>query len=108
MSTIPPDFALSLRAWPKEDNGSALPTLIQRINTERGDFRNLTEEDLEAEVAREEALGVKAEHEDDASSESEDEPGPDRAKVVMEQKHQMLMWLEYVATPETQRRESCE
>lgn len=97
MSEIPADFALSLRAWPNADNGSALPTLIQRINTERGDFRNLTEEDLEGEIAREEALGVKVAHEDDASSESEDEVEPDRAKVVMEQKHQMLMWLEYVA-----------
>lgn len=97
MSKIPPDFALSLRAWPKEDNGSALSTLIQRINTERGDFRNLTEEDLEAEIAREEALGVEEAHEDDASSESEDETEPDRVKEVMEQKQQMLMWLEYVA-----------
>lgn len=97
MSKIPPDFALSLRAWPTDNNGSALPTLIQRINTERGDFRNLTEDDLGAEIAREEALGVKAAHEDDVSSEDEDEAEPDRAKEVMEKKQQMLMWLEYGA-----------
>lgn len=97
MSAVPPDFELSLRAWPKDDNGSALPTLIQRINTERGDFRNLTEEDLLAEIEKEEASGVKVAHEDDASSESEEEAEPDRSKEVMEQKQQMMEWLQYVA-----------
>lgn len=97
MSAIPPDFELSLRAWPNDDTGSALPTLIQRINTERGDFRNLTEEDLLAEMEKEEASGVKATHEDDVSSESEDEVEPDRLTEVMEQKQQMMEWLQYVA-----------
>lgn len=97
MSAIRPDFELSLRSWPKEDNGSALPTLIQRINTERGDFRNLTEEDLLAEIEREEASGVKVAHEDDVASESEDEAEPDHVKEVMDQKQQMIEWLQYVA-----------
>ena len=97
MSAIPSDFELSLRAWPKDDNRSALPALIQRINTERGDFRNLTEEDLLAETEKEEVSGVKLAHEDNETSESEDEGEPDRVKEVMDQKQQMMEWLQYVA-----------
>ncbi len=98
MSSIPPGFALSLRPWPKDNiEGSQLSSLIQRIYAERGDFRNLTEEGLEAEIDRENASGAEVEEDDAASSDSEDEPEPDRAKEVLEQKQQMMLWLQYVA-----------
>ena len=87
MSAIPSDFELSLRAWPKDDTGSALPTLIQRINTERGDFRNLTEDDLLAEIEKEEASGLNTTHEDDVSSESEDDAEPDRKSTRLNSSH---------------------
>lgn len=70
-----------------------MPTLIQRINAERGDFRNLTEEALEAEIAKK-IVDPNAIVEDVASSESEDEAEPDRAKLLMEEKGKLLQLLE--------------
>lgn len=87
------DFKLSLRPWPKESQGSTLPTLIQRINAERGDFRNLTEAALEAEITKK-LVDPNAIVEDGASSESEDEPEPDRLKELMEQKGKLLQLLD--------------
>ena len=46
---------LSLRALPKVDpNKESLPFLISRINTQRGSFRNFTEESLEEEIRSQE------------------------------------------------------
>lgn len=93
MSNIPGQFPLSLRAWPtKEGGGSALPTLISRINSERGEFRNLTEEDLRDEIAKAE-VDTTADNEE-RESEGEDEAAPDRVKEVMDAKAEMLAQIE--------------
>ena len=93
MSCIPDNFPMSLRPWPtKEAYGSALPTLISRINAERGQFRNLTEEDLLEEIAKGE--NEAAADNEDMSTEDETEAAPDRQKEVMDAKAEMLAQLE--------------
>jgi hypothetical protein len=93
MSSIPDNFPMSLRAWPtKESNGSALPTLISRINAERGQFRNLTEEDLLEEIAKGENKA--AGDNEETTTEDEAEATPDRLKEVMDAKAEMLAQLE--------------
>lgn len=93
MSNVPAQFPLSLRPWPTKDDGrSALPTLISRINAERGEFRNLTEEDLLEEIAKAEQLDTEADNEE-GETEDEDE-APDRLKEVMDAKAEMLGQIE--------------
>lgn len=92
-AAIPDRSPISLRAWPKqEDKSSELSSLISRINVERGSFRNITEEGLDAEIA-------KAETSDAASSGGESEEGdgdePDRIKELAIAREGMLGQLEY-------------
>jgi len=86
-----PEFPISLRTWPSKDGNAtdALPSLIQRINAERGGFRGLTEESLLQEIAEAEAG-----KEEDSSDEEQDEDDekPDRLQIAREE---MLRQLEY-------------
>lgn len=44
-------FAISLRAWPAQDvSKETLPSLISRINEQRGSFHSITESKLEEEI----------------------------------------------------------
>lgn len=44
-------FSISLRAWPAQDaSKESLPSLISRINEQRGTFRNISESTLEEEA----------------------------------------------------------
>lgn len=97
MTSIPNDLPISLRSWPASSSNdtNSLPTLIQRINFERGGFRDISEESLRQEIAEEEAASSPAE--EDGSSEEEDgEEEPDRIKEFMTAKEEMLGRLEYV------------
>jgi len=91
MESIPNGFPISLQSWPstEEDPNSALPVLIQRINFERGGFRELTEEGLRQEIAE-----AEAENAEDDSSEDEEEEKPDRMKELMTTREEMLGELE--------------
>ncbi|KAH7312018.1 subunit 17 of mediator complex-domain-containing protein [Rhexocercosporidium sp. MPI-PUGE-AT-0058] len=96
MDTIPNEFPISLRSWPSANSNDALPSIIQRINLERGGFKNITEESLREEIAREELNNG-----DNGDSSSEDEEEPDKAKELntareefigqIEQAHQASM-----------------
>ncbi|KAH9213816.1 subunit 17 of mediator complex-domain-containing protein [Leptodontidium sp. 2 PMI_412] len=96
MDAIPNEFPISLRSWPSANSNDALPSIIQRINLERGGFQNITEESLREEIAREELNNG-----DNGDSSSEDEEEPDRAKELnaareefigqIEQAHQASM-----------------
>ena len=49
-------LSVSLQAFPPPDkNKESLQYLIERVNAQRGSFRNVTEEILEDEIRREEA-----------------------------------------------------
>jgi mediator of RNA polymerase II transcription subunit 17 len=96
MGSIPPTFPISLRSWPSttKDNGpNALPTIIQRINFERGGFQNITEESLRQEIAEAELSNGGADEND--SSDEEDEEEPDRLKEVMTARDEMIKQIEY-------------
>ncbi len=63
---------LPLRVWPKDDaNKKSLPSLIQRINEQKGPFRSVTEASLEEEIRAQEARD--AQQDEDAADDSGDE-----------------------------------
>lgn len=91
MATIPNEFPISLRSWPSANRNDALPSIIQRINAERGGFRNITEESLREEITREEQNNG-----DNGESESEDEEEPDKAKELETARGEFIGQIEYV------------
>jgi mediator of RNA polymerase II transcription subunit 17 len=97
MPALPTQFPVSLRPWPLSDGdpSNALPSLIQRINSERGGFLGLDEDELREEVAREEAGAGTGEEDDDASPE-EGEDRPDRMKELATAREEMLAQIEYL------------
>ena len=97
MSSIPNDFPISLKSWPSSNSNepSSLATLIQRINVERGGFRDISEDSLRQEIAEAEAESSPGE-EDGSSGEEDEEEEPDRMKELMTAKEEMLLQLEYV------------
>ena len=72
---------LSLQAFPKENNDKqSISYLIQRINDQKGSFRSITEESLEAEIQaggpngidREDAIVEPTEEGEDGKQKEED------------------------------------
>ncbi|TVY33593.1 Mediator of RNA polymerase II transcription subunit [Lachnellula subtilissima] len=95
MASIPNEFPISLKSWPSSNSNdpTSLPTLIQRINFERGGFRDISEESLRQEIAESEAEGSNGE--DDGSSEEEEgDEEADRMKELMTARDEMLVQLE--------------
>jgi mediator of RNA polymerase II transcription subunit 17 len=92
MESIPREFPISIRSWPStsNDGGAALPTLIQRVNAERGGFVGISEESLQQEIAEAEAQGA-----DDDNASEEAEAKPDRVKEIQLAREEMLKQLEY-------------
>jgi mediator of RNA polymerase II transcription subunit 17 len=97
MGSIPNDFPISLRSWPSKQNDlkTGLPTLIQRINLERGGFREISEESLKQEIANVVAAGTSSNGASDDEEEAEEENEPDRLKEVMTVREEMLGHVEY-------------
>jgi mediator of RNA polymerase II transcription subunit 17 len=94
MGTIPDQFPISLRAWPSKDEKTVpLPSLISRINNERGSFREITEEDLTEELKKDEA-GLGSSKGDDESEVEDVEEEPDRSKELMKARGEILGQLE--------------
>lgn len=85
MDTMPNDFPISLRSWPSANSHDALPSIIQRINLERGGFQNITEESLREEIAREAMSNG-----DNGESSSEDEEEPDKAKELNTAREELI------------------
>jgi mediator of RNA polymerase II transcription subunit 17 len=97
MSSVPGNLPISLRSWTsnsKDNDPRHLPTIIQRINFERGGFHNITEESLRQEIAEAE---LNNEGDDDGSSEEEDEEEPDRAKELLAARDEILRQIECVS-----------
>ena len=95
MGSIPAQFPLSLRAWPsKGDNATALPSLITRINAERGNFRTVTEETLEGEIRQSQISKEASAVVGDSDEVVEEEP--DRLKELTTAREDILIQLEYV------------
>ncbi|TVY59479.1 Mediator of RNA polymerase II transcription subunit 17 [Lachnellula cervina] len=95
MASIPNEFPISLKSWPSSNNNdsTSLPGLIQRVNFERGGFRDISEESLRQEIAETEAESSNGE-EDGSSEEGEREEEPDRMKELMTARDEMLVQLE--------------
>jgi mediator of RNA polymerase II transcription subunit 17 len=74
----------------------ALPFLIQRINSERGGFLNLDEDELREEIAKEEAGGEIAN--DEAASPEDGDEKPDRMKELIAAREEMLVQIEYASS----------
>ena len=57
---------ISLKAWPATDaNKTTLPSLISRINEQRGSFRNISESKLEQESQETDPVEVELEDNED-------------------------------------------
>ena len=98
MASIPNEFPISLQAWPTKNNDSdtSLRSLIERINLQRGSFREISEESLRQEIAEEEA-GKNAEDDDGTSEDDDDEEEhPDRLKELMKARDELIGQIEYV------------
>jgi hypothetical protein len=94
MSSIPGQFLISLRAWPsKDDKAVPLSSLILRINSERGSFREVTEEDLTEEAQKDEA-GAGIGNDDGGSEEEDVDEEPDRVKELAKARGEILEQLE--------------
>jgi len=95
MGSIPGNLPISLQAWPTPKNTEGQPTLIQRIDFERGGFINVTEEGLREEIAEAEAQAQAAldGDEDEESSGEEEEPAPNPENVLAAQKQSMMNFI---------------
>jgi Subunit 17 of Mediator complex len=92
MGSLPSDFAISLRARPSSKTDANLPSVIERINIERGGFQNITEESLRQEIAEAE---LDNEDGDENGTSDEEEEEPDRMKELMTSREAMLGQIEY-------------
>jgi mediator of RNA polymerase II transcription subunit 17 len=102
MGSLPTDFPISLKARPSSKTTTTLPSLIGRINIERGGFLNITEESLRQEIAEAE---LDNENGDENGTSDEDEEEPDRVKELMTSREEILGQIEY-AFP-AQRKSTC-
>jgi mediator of RNA polymerase II transcription subunit 17 len=96
MPALASEFPVSLRSWPLRDGdpSKSLPSLIQRINSERGGFLGLNEDVLRQEIAKAEA-DAGGDDDDGAILEEKDEK-PDRIKDIVTARDEMLVQIEYV------------
>jgi len=88
---------LPLRPAPSSGLANSLPTLIARINAERGGFRNITEESLRQEIVEAEAAGEDVGQNESSSEEDEPEEKPDRQKEVLAARDEILGQAEHAA-----------
>lgn len=95
MESIPGQFPISLRAWPsKDDKRVALPSLISRIEKQRGSFRSVTEEALEEELkGGEEQVNISNGYDRIEEDDDEDEE-TNRVKEVSTAREEILGQLE--------------
>ena len=98
MASIPNEFSISLQSWPSktDDPRTSLPDLIKRIKSERGSFREISEESLRREIAEEDA-GKNAEDDNSTSEEEEDDEEddkPDRLKELMRARDELIGQIE--------------
>lgn len=83
------NIPLSLQALPKTDRTTeSLPFLISCINEQRGSFRNVTEESLEAEIRNLEAL--KSEEVEDSSDDDDVQDEKSRRDQLAPAREDML------------------
>lgn len=95
MEPIPGRFPISLRAWSsKDDKIVALPSLISRINNQRGSFRGVTEEALEEELRKGEDEVNISNDSDKIEEGNEENEEPDRLKEVSTAREEILGQLE--------------
>jgi len=95
MGSLPDDFAVSLKARPSSKTNPNLPSLIERINIERGGFQNITEESLRQEIAEAE---LDNEDGDENGTSDEEEEEPDRMKELMTSREEILGQIEYASS----------
>jgi hypothetical protein len=98
MGSLPSDFAISLKARPSSKTNANLPSLIERINIERGGFQTITEESLRQEIAEAE---LENEDGDEDGTSDEEEEEPDRMKELVTSREEILGQIEY-ALPQPQ------
>lgn len=89
--------AFSLRPWPTGDKKpKKLGDFIQRVNAERGGFRNVTEAELRDELqAKDEGRDQSAASSPDGDSDSDADADGAKSKTVMEAREEFLRNIEF-------------
>lgn len=99
MSTTSTATSLTFKPWATENGGDTnLKAILERIHSERGHFRDITEASLQEEIAAEGAIDTSS-SDDDEEEEDDGEgtitkrqPAKDRG-ALFEAKHEMLAYL---------------
>jgi mediator of RNA polymerase II transcription subunit 17 len=80
----------SLRAWPAKNNSAPpLATLVERINTQKGSFRNVTEQSLGEELAAQES-GDKVDGESSGTDEGDEIEEKSKKEQLYEAKGELM------------------
>ena len=92
-STMAASHPVSLRATPKGNaDKDSLSFLISRISQQRGSFRDLTEESLEAEIRATEEGQVDLAEENDAEDAQDLKPRPEQLAEAREEMLVQIQW----------------
>lgn len=87
-------FSLPLRPVTNNDSTkNSLPVRIAQINSQRGSFRNVTEQSLLEEIEAAKAQGTV--EEDEEINGTDDEDAPDRQEQLMKSRTEMLEFAAY-------------
>lgn len=87
-------FSLPLRPVTNNDSTkNSLPVRIAQINSQRGSFRNVTEQSLQEEIEAAKAQGTV--EEDEEINGTDDEDAPDRQEQLMKSRTEMLEFAAY-------------
>ncbi|KAI1105975.1 subunit 17 of mediator complex-domain-containing protein [Jackrogersella minutella] len=91
-----PSSPFSLRPWPTGDKKPKnISEFISRVNTERGGFRNVTEDKLREEIASQDDGRIEIDRSSDGEEEDEDEADADKTNQVMVAREEFLKNIEF-------------
>lgn len=88
-------FSLPLRSVTKNDSTkNSLPVRIAQINSQRGSFRNVTEQSLQEEIEAAKARGS-VEEEEELNRTGDDDNVPDRQEQLMKSRTEIMEFAAY-------------
>lgn len=87
-----------VRSWPSDEpDQESLPFLISRIIEQKGGFRNVTEESLEAEIEAEGSASLDEDEKDEIATSDDDTGQPDREQILAA-RDQLAQYAMYVSS----------
>lgn len=88
-------FSLPLRSVTKSDSTkNSLPVRIAQINSQRGSFRNVTEQSLQEEIETAKARGS-VEEDEELNRTGDEDDAPDRQEQLMKSRTEIMEFAAY-------------